>query len=233
MSPPHTMNWRDTVRAASSPRNPREYRAAWQVIYDACGGSVRLLARMMVGPRRGYDVHDIEQEVFLRASQSIGSLELEEGRELPCLKSWMHRITRNHVIDRIRASKARLQVDAPWGPSSLDDIEVSSDHESIHVESIQRTLSDPDAMIYLRQLLDALPDEDRLLLFHSLIDKLEFEELAELIQTECGTACTAPGLRKRLQRLLPSLVAFAEMGRAAIRRASTVPRDHEVDHETS
>ena len=230
---PHTMNWRDTVRAASAPRSPREYRAAWQSIYDACGGSVRLLARMMVGPRRGYDVHDIEQEVFLRASQSIGSLELEEGRELPCLKSWMHRITRNHVIDRIRASKARHEVDAPWGPSSLDDIEVSSDHESIHVESIQRTLSDPDAMIYLRQLLDALPDEDRLLLFHSCIDKLEFEELAELIQTECGTACTAPGLRKRLQRLLPSLVAFAEMGRAAIRRSSTVPRDHEVDHESS
>ena len=225
---PHTMNWRDTVRAASAPRSPREYRAAWQSIYDACGGSVRLLARMMVGPRRGYDVHDIEQEVFLRASQSIGSLELEEGRELPCLKSWMHRITRNHVIDRIRASKARHEVDAPWGPSSLDDVEVSSDHESI-----QRTLSDPDAMIYLRQLLDALPDEDRLLLFHSCIDKLEFEELAELIQTECGTACTAPGLRKRLQRLLPSLVAFAEMGRAAIRRSSTVPRDHEVDHESS
>lgn len=227
------MSWRETVRAAAVPRNAREHRAAWQAIYDACGSSVRLLARMMVGPRRGYDLHDIEQEVFLKASQSIGTLELEDGRELQCLKSWMHRITRNHVIDRIRASKARHLVDAPRGVGSLDDIEVSSDHESVHVESVQRTLADPEAMIYLRQLLDALPDEDRLLLFHSCIDKLEFEELAELIQTECGTACTAPGLRKRLQRLLPSLVAFAEMGRAAIRRSSTVPRGREVDHEPS
>jgi hypothetical protein len=88
-------------------------------------------------------------------------------------------------------------------------------------------------MIYLRQLLDALPDEDRLLLFHSCIDKLEFEELAEVIQAECGTACTAPGLRKRLQRLLPSLVAFAELGRAAIRRSSAASRGHEVDYESS
>ncbi|MDB4930802.1 MAG: sigma-70 family polymerase sigma factor [Myxococcaceae bacterium] len=227
------MSWRDTVRAAASPRNPREYREAWQAIYDACNASVRLLARMMVGPRRGYDVNDIEQEVFLKASQGIGGLELEEGRELAGLKSWMHRITRNHVIDRIRASRARHQVDAPRGAASLDDIEVSSDHESMHVESIERTLSDPDAMIYLRQLLDALPDEDRLLLFHSCIDKLEFEELAEVIQAECGTACTAPGLRKRLQRLLPSLVAFAELGRAAIRRSSAASRGHGVDYESS
>lgn len=230
---PPPMNWRETVRAASAPRSPREYREAWQAIYDACGASVRLLARMMVGPRRGYDVHDIEQEVFLKASQAIGALALEEGRELPCLKSWMHRITRNHVIDRIRASRARHQVDAPRGVGSLDDFEVSSHHESIHVESIERTLADPDAMIYLRQLLDALPDEDRLLLFHSCIDKLEYEELAELIQAECGTACTAAGLRKRLQRLLPSLVAFAEVGRAAIRRSSVDARGHEVDHGSS
>jgi RNA polymerase sigma factor (sigma-70 family) len=227
------MSWRDTVRAAASPRNPREYREAWQTLYDACGPSVRLLARMMVGPRRGYDVHDIEQEVFLKASQGIGGLVLEDGRELAGLKSWMHRITRNHVIDRIRASRARHQVDAPRSAASLDDIEVSSDHESVHVESIERTLADPDAMIYLRQLLDALPDEDRLLLFHSCIDKLEFEELAEVIQAECGTACTAPGLRKRLQRLLPSLVAFAELGRAAIRQSSTASRGHEVDYESS
>jgi len=227
------MNWRDTVRAASAPRDAREHRAAWLAIYDSCGASVRLLARMMIGPRRGYDVHDIEQEVFLKASQAIGSLALEDGRELACLRSWLHRITRNHVIDRLRATRARQQVDAPRSAASLDDIEVSSDHESIQVEAVQRTLSDPDAMIYLRQLLDALPDEDRLLLFHSCIDKLEFDELAELIQAECGTHCTGPGLRKRLQRLLPSLVAFAEIGRAAIRRSPTEGRGHEVDHESS
>ena len=227
------MNWRNTVRAAAAPRNAREHREAWGAIYDACGASVRLLARMMVGPRRGYDVHDIEQEVFLKASQAIGGLALEDGRELQCLKSWLHRITRNHVIDRIRASKARHDVDAPRPQSSLDDLEVSSDHDSAHVESIQRTLADPEAMIYLRQLLDALPDEDRLLLFHSCIDKLEFEELAEVIQAECGTPCTAPGLRKRLQRLLPSLVAFAELGRAAIRRTASGARGHEVDYESS
>lgn len=227
------MNWSDIVRAAAAPRNAREHREAWQAIYDACGSSVRLLARMMIGGRRGHDVHDIEQEVFLKASQAIGGLALEEGRELACLRAWLHRITRNHVIDRVRATRARQRVDAPRGAASLDDLEVSSDHESVHVESVQRTLADPDAMIYLRQLLDALPDEDRLLLFHSCIEKLEFEELAEVIQAECGTACTAPGLRKRLQRLLPSLVAFAELGRAAIRRSPTAGRGHEVDYESS
>jgi RNA polymerase sigma factor (sigma-70 family) len=226
------LSWRETVRAAAAPRNAREHREAWAAIYDACGPSVRLLARMMIGPRRGFDPHDIEQEVFLKASQGIGGLALEEGRELQGLRSWLHRIARNHVIDRIRASRARHQVDAPHA-ASLDDVEVSSDHESVHVESIQRTLADPDAMIYLRQLLDALPDEDRLLLFHSCIDKIEFEELAEVIQAECGTACTAAGLRKRLQRLLPSLVAFAEIGRAAIRRAPAAQRGHEVDYGSS
>ena len=228
-----TPDWRDIVRAASESRDARVRREAWGAIYDACAPSVRLLARMMVGARRGYDVHDIEQEVFLKASLGLGSLALDDGRELQCLKAWMHRITRNHVIDRLRAARARLQVDAPRPVGSLDDLEVSSDHESVHVESIQRTLADPEAMIYLRQLLDALPDQDRLLLFHSCIDKLEFEELAEVIQAECGTACTAPGLRKRLQRLLPSLVAFAELGRAAIRRSPSGSRGHEVDYESS
>ena len=224
------MNWRDTVRAASAPRNAREHRAAWLAIYDACGASVRLLARMMIGPRRGYDVHDIEQEVFLKASQAIGTLTLEDGRELACLRSWLHRITRNHVIDRLRASRARQQVDA-MPRFSLDDIQVPCDGDSVSVESVERSLSDPDTMIYLRQLLNALPDEDRLLLFHSCIDKLEFDELAELISAHSGRPCTAATLRKRLQRLLPSLVAFAEVGRAAIR-----PDHHrasEVDHEAS
>ncbi len=227
------MQWREIIGAASDPRSAREYRDAWQRIYDACAPSVRLLSRMMIGARRGYDVFDIEQEVFLKASQAIGGLAMEEGRELACVKAWMHRIARNHVIDLLRASKVRSQVDA-MPRFSLDDIEVPCDGDSVSVESVERSLSDPDTMIYLRQLLNALPDEDRLLLFHSCIDKLEFEELAELISAHSGRPCTAATLRKRLQRLLPSLVAFAEVGRAAIRPG---PSDHhrasEVDHDAS
>lgn len=125
--------------------------------------STRVLnvAQRMVGSRQ--DAEDITQEVFIKVFKVAGSW--ESGRAK--FTTWLHRVTVNQCLDRLRKSRETL-MDEP--PEQIDD----------GLGPAGQLLSNQRAM-KVKAAIDALPERQRAALVLSHYEGVSNIETAEIL----------------------------------------------------
>jgi RNA polymerase sigma-70 factor (ECF subfamily) len=140
-------------------------------------------ASRLGGPRRGADLEDVVQEVFLRVHRALPGFRGEAE-----ITTWLYRITENVVRARRRKESVRRFFGFQQAPEAEAD-ELPSPRPTPEGDAVQRQRA---RMLY--EALDRLPDTYRnpFILFE--IDGLSGAEVAEL------TGVKLPTLWVRLSR---------------------------------
>jgi RNA polymerase sigma-70 factor (ECF subfamily) len=121
---------------------------------------------------------DIAQEVFLRLSERLGTLETPEHRRF-----WLRKVTARLCIDELRRRPSRSL-------RSLDEVPepVSEFHQEDFLVSEQ-----------LRRLVAGLPEHARMAVILRYQEEMEPAEIAEVLKESVNT------VKSRLQRALATL----------------------------
>lgn len=135
------------------------------------------------------DADDITQEAFIKAYRG-----LSEFRGESSIYTWLHRITVNLCIDRVRKLKARKEV-------SLSGIIPS------RVEEPYREAERSELRRIIEIALSELPEKLRVILIMYEIQGLSYEEIASILGCPIGTVRSRlhkarNSLREKLSRLL-------------------------------
>ncbi|MBJ7331975.1 MAG: sigma-70 family RNA polymerase sigma factor [Solirubrobacteraceae bacterium] len=173
----------------------------------------RYAAKMLRGT--GIEPEDVVQEVFLRAHAAFA-----EDQEIEDLKPWLYRLTRNRVIDELRARKLVTPLeDAEPAADDGDPVVVLAQRERLH--SVVADVS-------------ALPDAQRAVLLGREIDGRTHEELAaELGLTTSATRMLMNRARTNLMKAAAAREADCDAIRDELLTAhdeGTRPSEHARRH---
>lgn len=126
--------------------------------------------------RNEQDARDAVQEAFVSAYRAIDRF--EEGARL---STWLHRITLNAALMKIRAAKRRPE-------ESIDDLQPKFRDNGHHVELPAPWEGGPDAVLeredrtrLVRESIDRLPEIHRTVLLLRDIEGLDTGEAAEAL----------------------------------------------------
>jgi len=180
-----------------SERKAQFYRLVWPH-----AAAVLRVARILT--HRDADAEDLSQETMLKAFNALESL-----REGVNIKPWLLSILRNCHIDRTRASKPMLSIDAEeFDPQAKTEADPAPAHGD--VEALLESFSDDQVIAALRQLPDAI----RWTLLLADVEGLDDAEAAAMLNVPAGT------IKSRLHRgrrmLYQSLLPLAKTLRLAI-----------------
>lgn len=128
---------------------------------------VRNLIYITLG--RPDDVDDIAQEVFITVFRKLSSFRYESQ-----FSTWLYRITINKCRDHIRKNKIR----SFFTPISQDD-DIAS--------GVLHTDSGFDVQEIVRKSIAKLPEKYRIPLILRDFDGLNYQQIAETLDTEVGT----------------------------------------------
>jgi RNA polymerase sigma factor (sigma-70 family) len=171
----------------------------WEEVVREHGNRVYRLAYRLTG--NAHDAEDLTQDVFVRVFRSLA--DFTPGT----FEGWLHRITTNLFLDRMRRQQ-KIRFDAlPEDPERLAGREPSP--EAVYAEA--RFDADIEAA------LAALPPDFRAAVVLCDIEQLSYEEIAQTLGVKLGT------VRSRISR-----------GRAMLRQAlaDRAPRaDPETDRD--
>ncbi len=149
-------SWEDVVREHSA----RVYRLAY---------------RLTGNPQ---DAEDLTQDVFIRVFRSL------DGYTPGTFEGWLHRITTNLFLDRVRrANKIRFEA-LPADAERLVGREASPE------AALMADLFDPD----IERALAALPPDFRAAVVLCDVEQLSYEEIAATLNVKLGT------VRSRISR---------------------------------
>jgi len=148
------------------------------IVYRMCGA--------------GEDVHDLGQEVFVRALTALRKFQYQGEASF---RTWLYRIAVNVCINELRRRKRRRKVEG----ASLDEMVATDTGE------VERLVPDTSAMPHLlverketrgivHVLLESMSPQHRAVLTLVDIQGLPYEEAAEVISCNLGT------LKSRLSR---------------------------------
>jgi len=149
----------------------------WHAIVEEHSPRVYRLAYRLTGNRQ--DAEDLTQDVFVRVFRS---LDRYEPGNFP---GWLHRITTNLFLDRVRRS-SRIRMDR-FGEGAEDRL------LSVEVEpeaAVHDANFDPD----IEQALSTLPEEFRVAVVLCDVEGLSYEEIADVLGIKLGT------VRSRIHR---------------------------------
>lgn len=156
---------------------------AWQDLADTHTPQVFRLAYRLTGDR--FDAEDLTQEVFERAFRA------SEGFDGQNPAGWLHRITTNLFLDRVRRS-ARVRMDS------------FADGDAERMPALDPT---PEHVVYQAQLdadveraLAALPAQFRAAIILSDLEGLSYDEVAAALGVKIGTVRTRIHRGRRMMR---------------------------------
>lgn len=150
---------------------------------------VLAVARRMLGSDA--EAEDVSQEAMLRLWRQAEKW--DGGRAL--ISTWLHRVTVNLCIDRIRAKREDTTDEIPETPLAADQ---------------QISMEEDDLRGFMDQTLQALPERQRqaLVLFH--YEDLSMADVAEMmeISVDAVESLLARGRRALKQQLEPAWKEF-------------------------
>jgi RNA polymerase sigma-70 factor (ECF subfamily) len=149
----------------------------WETIVAEHSARVYRLAYRLTGNRQ--DAEDLTQDVFIRVFRSLDTY--EPGN----FPGWLHRITTNLFLDRVRR-KSRLRMDG-FGEGAEDRL---LSHEVLPESAVHDANFDPD----IEMALASLSDEFRVAVVLCDIEGLSYEEIADVLGIKLGT------VRSRIHR---------------------------------
>ena len=149
----------------------------------------RLVARARAVLGDPESAEDAVQEVFLRAWSACGSFDPDAG---PTLLAWLATITRNVVVDLVRARAARPQL-SRTDPEATDSTAADAPIDA----ALQRML--------LVDALAGISDEHRVVLLRTVLRDRSYRDVAAELQLPVGTVRSRAfyalrGLRRYLDR---------------------------------
>jgi RNA polymerase sigma factor (sigma-70 family) len=149
----------------------------WEGIVAEHSTRVYRLAYRLTGNR--HDAEDLTQDVFIRVFRSLDTY--EPGN----FPGWLHRITTNLFLDRVRR-KSRLRMDG-FGEGAEDRL---LSHEVLPESAVHDANFDPD----IEMALASLSDEFRVAVVLCDIEGLSYEEISDVLGIKLGT------VRSRIHR---------------------------------
>ncbi len=149
----------------------------WDDIVAEHSAQVYRLAYRLTGNR--HDAEDLTQDVFIRVFRSLDTY--EPGN----FPGWLHRITTNLFLDRVRR-KSRLRMDG-FGEGAEERL-LSA--EVLPESAVHDANFDPD----IETALASLPEEFRVAVVLCDVEGLSYEEIAGVLGIKLGT------VRSRIHR---------------------------------
>lgn len=170
---------------------------SFEILVRRHGGAMLRTARRLL--EDGHEAEDCVQEAFLSAFRNIDGF-----REDAKLSTWLHRITVNAALTKLRQKGRRPTKD-------IDALLPEFDKLHCRVEPHWRFEQPADAMVEQRQLRDAiiekvdeLPDNYRTVLVLRDIEELSTEDVADLLDT------SQANVKTRLHRARAALKKLLE-----------------------
>jgi RNA polymerase sigma factor (sigma-70 family) len=149
----------------------------WDDVVAEHSGRVYRLAYRLTGNR--HDAEDLTQDVFVRVFRSLDRY--EPGN----FNGWIHRITTNLFLDRVRrGAKIRMDGFGEGAEERLPSVEVGPD-ASVHDAEF-----DPD----IETALAGLPEEFRVAVVLCDVEGLSYDEISAVLGIKIGT------VRSRIHR---------------------------------
>ncbi|MCW2545742.1 MAG: polymerase, sigma 29 subunit, SigE [Mycobacterium sp.] len=160
------------VSAAASTWQP----PSWDEVVREHSARVYRLAYRLTGNQ--HDAEDLTQDVFIRVFKSL------DGYTPGTFEGWLHRITTNLFLDRMRrASRIRFE-------ALPDDAERLPGREATPEAALVADLFDPD----VERALASLPPDFRAAVVLCDVEQLSYEEIAATLNVKLGT------VRSRISR---------------------------------
>lgn len=150
---------------------------SWDEIVTEHSARVYRLAYRLTGNR--HDAEDLTQDVFIRVFRSLDRY--EPGN----FGGWIHRITTNLFLDRVRRS-ARIRMD---GFSDGAEDRIVSSSAAPH-ETVDDAAFDSD----IEAALATIPEDFRVAVVLCDVEGLSYEEIADVLGVKIGT------VRSRIHR---------------------------------
>ena len=162
-------------------------------LYDAHARVVFGLAKRILGKQE--DAEEIVQDVFAQVWRDAKKYEPSRAT----VAGWLVMLTRTRAIDRLRARKARPDLDQPNDPVPIlaASLAKSLTPEALAVSSAEAAR--------VGAALDALPGEQRRFIDLAYFEGLSQSEIAEHTGTPLGTVKTR--MRTALQTLRAALTS--------------------------
>jgi len=120
--------------------------------------------------RNPADAEDLAQEVYLKALRNIDSL-----TELPLLKFWLYRVTRNTCLDFSR--KRKLRRHSPLEP----------EHEQLDSQTPESQIIASEQLRSLKETILRLPKKQKEVFIMKEYGELSYHEIAEILKINPGT----------------------------------------------
>jgi RNA polymerase sigma factor (sigma-70 family) len=179
---------------------------SWDEVVRTHSARVYRLAYRLTGNK--YDAEDLTQDVFIRVFRSL------ENYTPGTFEGWLHRITTNLFLDRVRR-KARIRFEG-----LPEDAERIAGREPTPAQVYDDRYLDGD----VQAALDALLPEFRAAVILCDIEGLSYEEIAATLGIKLGT------VRSRIHRGRAQLrAALAHRGSE---RSADTPADGSTDRPT-
>lgn len=154
--------------------------AAMAELYDRHARlAFSIIRRILQSPS---DAEEVLQETFVRVWSRAETYDARLGSPA----AWILRIARNRAIDRIRARRARIDVDAPLGASAAGAVRPEPEtHET--PETLMHHASQAGVV---RGAVAELPGSQRMLIEAAFFEGLTHQELATRFEVPLGTVKT-------------------------------------------
>jgi len=120
--------------------------------------------------RNPADAEDLAQEVYLKALRNIDSL-----TELPLVKFWLYRVTRNTCLDFGR--KRKLRRHSPLEP----------EHGQLDSQTPESQVMAGEQLRSLKEAIQQLPKKQREVFIMKEYGGLSYQEIAEILKVNPGT----------------------------------------------
>ncbi len=156
--------------------------AAYKILVDRQVHHIYAVARRMLGDEA--EAEDIVQEVFLRLWKNAGKFDPEKAR----LSTWLHRVTSNLCIDRLRGRRTE-QLDEKYEASYMGDQDTNLQNKALTKR--------------LQEVMMGLPERQRLALVLFHFEGHSMKETGDILEisVEAVESLLARGRRTMKQKL--------------------------------
>jgi RNA polymerase sigma-70 factor (ECF subfamily) len=132
------------------------------------------------------EAEDAVQEIFIRLWRTAGRYDEDRA----ALVTWVMLISRRHLVDKLRRSKARIK------PTSLDHPQAAMAHAH---EALVPRMDTDERMVALMKRIDALPELQKTVVVRAYLGGQTLRQIGEELNTPLGTIKSA--LSRALVRL--------------------------------
>lgn len=171
---------------------------ALAALFDRRADEVHAIAAHLLGS--GDEADEVVERTFLHVWREAGSYDPGRGS----VGAWITVIARSRALDRLRAEKRRLRLDALRSSHAADEGSMAAISPLQHAETSEHRALVADAV-------DRLPDEQRRVVRMTFFEALSQSEIAARLGIPLGTVKTR--VRLAFARLRDSLALLRERDR--------------------